>query len=149
MTDTVPPAVRSQMMRGIGAKHTAPEMRVRSFLHASGLRYRLHSSRLPGKPDIVLPKFRCVVFVHGCFWHRHPGCRFATTPATRPDFWRHKFEQNVERDARVQTSIEALGWRVLIIWECETKSVEALEKLRFQIVHGSAFLKRHDKVTHR
>ena len=128
MTDIVPPAVRSQMMRGIGAKHTAPEMRVRSFLHASGLRYRLHSSRLPGKPDIVLPKFRCVVFVHGCFWHRHPGCKRATTPASNTEYWGQKFARTVARDAKNQQELAALGWRVLFVWECELKDLDALQR---------------------
>ena len=129
MIDIVSPEVRSQMMRAIGAKNTAPEMRVRKFLHAAGLRYRLHVHNLPGKPDMVLPKFRCVIFVHGCFWHRHPRCALATTPATRPEFWNHKFEQNSARDIKVKALLEAEGWTVLVIWECETRSEDSLIKL--------------------
>lgn len=121
------------MMRAIGPGNTAPEMRVRRFLHSAGLRYRLHVSGLPGKPDIVLPKFRCVIFVHGCFWHRHPGCHLTTTPATRPEFWNQKFEKNVARDHKVQTLLEEAGWRVLTIWECETKSEKILHDLLFRI----------------
>ena len=137
MTDIVSPEVRSRMMRAIGPGNTAPEMRVRRFLHSAGLRYRLHVSGLPGKPDIVLPKFRCVIFVHGCFWHRHTGCHLATTPATRPEFWSQKFQKNVERDHKVQTFLETAGWRVLTIWECETKSDAALHDLLFHIRNTS------------
>ena len=129
MTDIVSPEVRSRMMRAIGPRNTQPEMRVRRFLHAAGLRYRLHVPGLPGKPDIVLPKYKCVIFVHGCFWHRHPGCRLATTPATRADFWSHKFEQNTARDAQVTKQLETNGWKVLVIWECETKCELSLNKL--------------------
>lgn len=108
-------------------------MRVRRFLHAAGLRYRLHVPGLPGRPDMVLPKFKCVIFVHGCFWHRHPGCHLATTPATRHEFWSQKFQQNVLRDERVRAELEKAGWRVFVIWECETKHVEILEALEQDI----------------
>ena len=129
MTDIVSPEVRSRMMRAIGPRNTQPEMRVRRFLHAAGLRYRLHVPGLPGKPDIVLPKYKCVIFVHGCFWHRHPGCRYATTPATRQEFWSQKFQQNVLRDERVRIELAQAGWRVFVIWECETKDIEIMEAL--------------------
>jgi len=107
-------------MRGILAKNTRPELVVRSIAHRLGLRFRLHRGDLPGKPDLVFPKYRTVVFVHGCFWHRH-DCGLAAVPKTRPDFWAKKFEGNVIRDARNKQLLEAQGWNVLEVWECETR----------------------------
>jgi len=121
MVDVVDKATRSRMMAGIGSKNTAPEMRLRRALHARGLRYRLHARALRGKPDIVFPQFRAALFVHGCFWHRHPGCPLATTPATRPDFWKAKFEGNVSRDDAAVRALRQAGWRVGIVWECEMR----------------------------
>lgn len=118
MTDTVPVAVRSRMMAGIRGRDTGPEMRLRRAMHARGFRYRLHRRDLPGSPDLVFPACRAVVFVHGCFWHRHRGCRYAATPATRPEFWQAKFDANVARDARNEEALIASGWRVAVIWEC-------------------------------
>jgi len=109
------------MMAGIGGKDTKPEMAIRRALHARGFRFRLHVSSLPGRPDIVLPRHRAVILVHGCFWHRHPGCRYATTPATRPEFWLEKFRQNVKRDQRTLSELSTLGWRVATIWECDIR----------------------------
>ncbi|MNF77630.1 DNA mismatch endonuclease Vsr [Pseudomonas sp. MM213] len=126
-------------MRAVKRAHTRPEVVVRQALHALGLRFRLHRRDLPGSPDIVLPKFRTVVFVHGCFWHRHPDCRYATTPKSRQEYWLPKFEANVERDARKEAQLRELGWRVLVMWECETKSLEALEarlRLEFDLPLG-------------
>lgn len=117
------------MMSGIRGANTKPERVVRSFLHGRGLRFRLHRKDLPGRPDIVLPKFRTVVFVHGCFWHRHPGCRLAYQPKSNREFWAGKFEQNVARDARRFTQLEAIGWRVLVIWECQVTDRPTLERL--------------------
>jgi DNA mismatch endonuclease (patch repair protein) len=116
--DVVDRATRSRMMSGIRGKNTKPELVVRSYLHRSGLRFRLHS-KLPGKPDLVLPRYRAAVFVHGCFWHRHEGCRFTTTPASNAKFWAKKFADNVRRDAKVTAQLEKLGWRVLVIWACQ------------------------------
>lgn len=130
---------RSDIMRAVKRAHTRPEVVVRQALHALGLRFRLHRRDLPGSPDIVLPKFRTVVFVHGCFWHRHPDCRYATTPKSRQEYWLPKFEANVERDARKEAQLRELGWRVLVMWECETKSLEALEarlRLEFDLPLG-------------
>lgn len=121
MTDIVSPAKRSQMMSGIRGKDTKPELLVRSHLHRKGLRYRLHT-KLPGKPDLVFPKHRTAVFVHGCFWHRHQGCKYATTPKSNAEFWQTKFVANVKRDALVQEQLTALGWRVLVVWGCQTSS---------------------------
>lgn len=121
MVDVVDAPTRSRMMAGIRGKDTKPELAVRKALHALGLRYRLHAKDLPGKPDIVFPKYKAAVFVHGCFWHRHEGCRFATTPATRPEFWSEKFAANVERDSRKQAELEAAGWRQRVVWECDVR----------------------------
>ncbi len=106
-------------MSGIRGRDTRPERAVRSFLHRAGLRFRLSRRGLPGRPDIVLPKYRSVVFVHGCFWHRHSGCRYTTNPATNPDFWQRKFQENVERDRRVEQKLSDLGWTVFVVWACE------------------------------
>lgn len=105
-------------MSGIRGQNTRPERVVRSHLHRAGLRFRLHRSDLPGRPDLVLPRWNTVIFVHGCFWHRHPGCRFATTPSTNRAFWRRKFESNIERDRRNASRLRRAGWRVLTVWEC-------------------------------
>ena len=122
LTDIVDRKTRSRMMAGIRGKDTKPELVLRRALHAHGFRYRLHAKALPGKPDIVFPKFKAVIFVHGCFWHRHQDCRYATTPATRPEFWAQKFEGNVKRDARNLADIRSAGWRTAVVWECVLKA---------------------------
>ncbi|MGE4307294.1 MAG: very short patch repair endonuclease [Novosphingobium sp.] len=121
MTDIVDQQTRSRMMSGIRGRNTRPELRLRSALHAAGLRYRIHRKDLPGSPDLVFPKFGAVVFVHGCFWHRHPGCPKATSPSTRPEFWADKFAKNIERDERSRQSLIDAGWRVATVWECSLK----------------------------
>lgn len=118
MADIVDRATRSRMMAAIRGRDTSPELIVRSWLHRAGLRYRLHDRSLPGSPDIVLPRWGAVVFVHGCFWHRHRGCRYATNPATRRTFWEAKFASNIERDERNRRALRSLGWRVRTVWEC-------------------------------
>lgn len=118
MTDIVDQATRSRMMSGIRGKDTRPELRLRRLLHTEGFRFRLHDKRLPGKPDIVLPKWKAAIQVHGCFWHRHEGCRFTTTPATRKEFWEEKFAGNVARDRRKLELLQDAGWRTAIVWEC-------------------------------
>lgn len=110
---------RSWNMSRIRSKDTIPEMHVRSALHRAGYRFRLHVKDLPGKPDIVLPKHKTVIFVHGCFWHRHKGCSRATTPSTNQEYWQQKFKRNVERDKREQAELKKLGWKVIVVWECE------------------------------
>ncbi len=111
---------RSWNMSRIKGKDTTPELRVRSTLHKLGYRFRLHRKDLPGKPDIVLPKYRTVIFVHGCYWHRHPGCKYAYTPKSRVEFWTKKFQENVERDRINDEALKIAGWKIWIIWECQT-----------------------------
>ncbi|MBR8311381.1 DNA mismatch endonuclease Vsr [Burkholderia cenocepacia] len=118
MTDVVDKQTRSRMMGNIRGTNTRPEIAVRRALHAAGLRYRLHIPNLPGKPDIVLRRHKLCIFVHGCFWHRHVGCKFTTTPGTRAEFWQEKFKQNVLRDRAAIESLQQQGWRVFILWEC-------------------------------
>ncbi|MFN8648095.1 MAG: DNA mismatch endonuclease Vsr [Gemmatimonadales bacterium] len=119
MTDIVDRKTRSRMMAGIRGTDTKPERLVRSWLHRQGLRFRLHKAGLPGRPDIVLARYKTAVFVHGCFWHRHPRCRYATTPASNARFWAAKFQQNMTRDRRNAVELRKLGWKVRIIWECQ------------------------------
>lgn len=124
--DPLDRAKRSALMSRIRGANTAPERRIRSALHRHGYRFRLHSATLPGRPDIVLPKFRTVIFVHGCFWHRHSHCKYATVPHTNCLFWRTKFRKNVSRDRRVQRALRAHGWTVIVVWECHVKSFNRL-----------------------
>jgi len=123
MVDSLTPAQRSERMSRIGSRDTKPEMLVRRFLHAAGFRYRLHGVDLPGRPDLVLPKYGVAIFVHGCFWHAH-HCQNGRVPDTRADFWREKFSTNKRRDARNSRALRALGWRVLHVWECGLSSPE-------------------------
>lgn len=126
MPDVFSTAKRSEVMSHIRGKDTKPERIVRTILHKLGYRFRLHDHRLPGKPDIVLKRYRTVVFVHGCFWHRHGGCRLAYTPKTRREFWLGKLESNVKRDARVKMQLQKLGWTVIVVWECDLDSPQKL-----------------------
>lgn len=127
MVDTLSPTRRSWNMSRIRSRDTGPEIRVRSALHALGFRFRFRSSKdLPGRPDIILPKHRTIIFVHGCFWHRHPACPLAYTPKTRTGFWQQKFAENMERDRKVEAQLEALGWTSIVIWECETEDRKGL-----------------------
>lgn len=131
MTDTLTREERSRRMALVRSVDTKPEMRVRRLVHAMGYRYSLHRRDLPGRPDLVFRAKRAVVFVHGCFWHRHAGCSLARLPKSRLDFWGPKLEGNRARDSRKITALETAGWRVLVIWECELKDTEALAvKLR-------------------
>lgn len=132
-TDIVSPEERSRMMGRIRGRNTRPEMIVRSLCHSLGLRYRLHRKDLPGSPDLVFPKYRLCLFVHGCFWHRHPGCKFSYTPKSRPEFWMPKLARNVARDQEKEAALRELGWRVEIVWECETKDLERLRERLFRL----------------
>lgn len=136
MVDRLTKDARSWNMSRIRARDTKPEITVRRLLHRLGYRFRLHRRDLPGHPDIVLPRHRAVIFVHGCFWHRHPGCRFAYTPKSRIEFWKRKFDQNEERDARAIEALEKDSWRVLVLWECETRDVIVLERIICDFLHG-------------
>ncbi|MGD0974866.1 MAG: DNA mismatch endonuclease Vsr [Candidatus Korobacteraceae bacterium] len=118
--DRISRAHRSWNMARITARNTRPELAVRSLLHRLGLRFRLHCADLPGRPDIVLPRWNTVVLVNGCFWHRHANCRFAYTPKSRVAFWSNKFAMNVQRDRKVREQLLQAGWRVITVWECET-----------------------------
>lgn len=129
MTDVVEHAIRSRMMAGIRSKNTKPEIVVRKALFAAGFRFRLHWSGLPGRPDIVLPGRRIAIFVHGCFWHMHEGCKNAKLPSSRAEFWREKLGRNVERDSECINALLGLGWRVLVVWECTTREKGAESKL--------------------
>jgi DNA mismatch endonuclease (patch repair protein) len=122
MTDHLTKKMRSWNMSRIRSRHTKPEVIVRSLLHRSGYRFKINDSKLPGCPDIVLPKYRTVIFVHGCFWHRHKNCPKTTSPSTNKEYWSKKFRNNVSRDKKVKKELENLKWRVIIIWECEVNN---------------------------
>lgn len=125
--DNLTPERRSWNMRRIRGRNTKPERIVRSLLHQAGYRFTVNGPKnqsLPGRPDLVLPRHRAVVFVHGCYWHRHKGCRYAYQPKSRVDFWTSKFEENIRRDRRNVKDLKALGWKVIVIWECQTRSEE-------------------------
>ena len=135
--DDLTPEKRSWNMSRIRGSNTKPELLVRSLLHRLGYRFRLHRRDLPGTPDIVLPKHRTVIFVHGCFWHRHPGCRYAYAPKSRVQFWKKKFAANVGRDARTRRTLEQAGWQVLVVWECELRDMAGLsDRLTSEIGSG-------------
>lgn len=124
--DRITKEKRSWNMSRIRGKDTKPELIVRSQIHAMGYRFRLHVKDLPGKPDILLPRYRTAIFIHGCFWHRHPGCKYAYTPKSRENFWAEKLRKNVERHEKISKELDRLSWRVLIIWECEVSELPAL-----------------------
>ena len=129
---------RSELMRRVRGKNTTPERAVRRVAHALGYRFRLHRRDLPGTPDLVFPRLRRAIFVHGCFWHRHEGCPRTTTPKTRAEYWREKFEQNMRRDRRNLAALRRLGWSVLVVWECQTfEQTELLARLSRFLDDGS------------
>lgn len=128
MTNHLSPEQRSWNMSRIRSKNTKPEIMVRSILHRMGYRFRLHRKDLPGKPDIVLPKYKTVIFVHGCFWHHHKGCRRGNIPKSNTDYWIPKIEKNKKRDRKHRAALRKLGWNVLTVWECEVNSIEKLSK---------------------
>lgn len=127
--DPLSPAERSQLMGRIRAKDTKPELVVRRMVHGMGYRYRLHSPKLPGKPDLVFPSKKKALFVHGCFWHAHEGCRRAFSPKARPGYWRAKLQGNRERDVRACEELARIGWSWLVVWECEIKEPLLPERL--------------------
>lgn len=140
MVDKFSKETRSYVMSRIRGKDTKPEMLVRSYLFSRGLRFRKNDRRYPGSPDVVLPKYNTVVFVHGCFWHHHEGCRYATMPKSNVEYWEKKLYGNVERDERNRKELEAMGWKVIIVWECQLKKDKCertLEELYAQIISES------------
>ena len=137
--DKVSPEKRSWTMAQVKGRDTGPERIVRSLLHRMGYRFRLQRADLPGKPDIALPKFKTALFVHGCFWHRHPSCKRATMPTSNTDYWDRKFARTVARDAQNQKELEALGWHVFIVWECELKDLAALQARLFDYFNPLRF----------
>ena len=137
MTDIFDRKKRSEIMSRVRGRDTEPEMIVRKIAHGLGFRFRLHRRDLPGSPDLVFPKHRAVIMVHGCFWHRHPGCKYASSPKTRVRFWEDKFEGNVVRDRRNEGALEELGWRVMVIWECETRDREAVAERIVGFLRGA------------
>lgn len=130
MADCLTKERRSWNMSRIRGKNTAPEKRVRSILHRLGHRFRIHDRQLPGHPDIVLPKYKTVLFIHGCFWHRHEGCKNSTTPSSNKDFWIKKLEANVVRDKVHRRRLQKLGWSIVVVWECATEDVDKLRQLQ-------------------
>lgn len=122
MAEKISPEVRSRMMAGIRSANTKPELLVRRYLHQAGFRFRLFPKDLPGRPDVVLAKWRTVLFVHGCFWHGHRGCRYFRIPKTRTEWWTAKIEANIARDARAEAQLREIGWRVGVVWECALRA---------------------------
>ncbi|WP_081055998.1 very short patch repair endonuclease [Burkholderia pseudomultivorans] len=136
MVDKLTAEHRSALMRSVRQRDTSPEMAVRRALHKLGYRFRLHRKDLPGTPDVVLPRYRLAIFVHGCFWHRHAGCKLATTPTSNIEYWLPKFEANVARDARKAKELRELGWRVETVWQCETASPSELSRQLQTLIEG-------------
>lgn len=154
MTDVVDAATRSRMMAGIQGKNTSPELLIRKALHARGFRFRIHAKHLPGKPDLVLPKYNAAIFVHGCFWHGH-DCRFFKVPQTRPEFWLEKIGKNRARDLVQIAALQDLGWRVLVVWECAVRSMKKqktmllIDLIGEWLVNGSEYLQLNEEMADR
>lgn len=143
--DILAPERRSHLMSRIRGKDTGPEMAVRRQAHALGFRFRLHRRDLPGSPDLVFASARKAIFVHGCYWHRHEGCRYAYSPKSNTAFWQSKFDANVSRDQRVSKALEELGWEVLVIWECETSDMEVLRTRLIEFLKDDKGRKGHGR----
>lgn len=126
MADIVSSSKRAEMMSSVKQRHTKPEIAVRKILHSLGFRFRLHRKDLPGSPDIVLPKFRTVIFVHGCFWHQHKNCSKSRRPSSNQDYWNTKLDENISRDERKEKELSKLGWRIITIWQCEIRDLKTL-----------------------
>lgn len=137
MPDVFPADTRSRIMSKVRGKDTAPEKAVRSMLHRAGFRFRLHRRDLPGKPDIVLPKYKTVIFVHGCFWHQHTGCPAARRPSSNTDYWDKKLDANVNRDIENKRRLRGLGWQVMVVWECQIKSHAKLKDRLASALHSA------------
>jgi DNA mismatch endonuclease, patch repair protein len=141
MADILSKTQRSKLMSTVRSRDTKPEWILRCGLHRIGFRYRLQNSHLPGSPDLIFPKYQSVVFVHGCYWHRHEGCKDATMPKTNVDFWKKKFSENLERDRRIVHELKTSDWRVLVVWECELnqKTIETIHRVANWLVQGKEF----------
>ncbi len=141
MTDNLTKKQRAKVMSKVRSRDTKPEWIIRCGLHRLGFRYRLKNSQMPGSPDLVFPKFHAAVFVHGCYWHRHPGCKDASTPKSNTDFWEIKFVENVERDSRNMRELGNLGWRILVVWECEliNQTVETIHRVARWLKQSDVF----------
>jgi DNA mismatch endonuclease, patch repair protein len=146
--DSVTPAQRSRIMSHIRSKNTTPEIMLRKFLFKKGFRYRVHTKSLPGKPDIVLPKYKTVIFVNGCFWHQHDGCKSSKIPKSKQDYWEAKLAHNRERDALNIANLTSLGWRVLTVWECELskKNCSRFEEIASILVEEEFITRKTTKV---
>ena len=136
MADTVSQAKRTEIMSSVKQRHTKPEIIVRKILHRHGFRFRLHNKKLPGTPDIVLPKRKAVIFVHGCFWHQHEGCRKSRRPTSNVEFWNEKLDRNIARDNRKEFELEKSGWKVLTVWDCEIKNEDSLIEKLENLLHA-------------
>ncbi|MEO6456259.1 MAG: DNA mismatch endonuclease Vsr [Ginsengibacter sp.] len=130
MADVHTKEIRSKNMAAIKSRNTKPEMLVRRFLHANGFRYKLHDKSLPGRPDIVLPKYKTVIFVHGCFWHGHDGCRYYVVPKTRTEWWLNKINGNIANDTKAIKALKKEGWKIINLWECDLKSLKITKTLQ-------------------
>lgn len=141
MADILTKKQRSKVMSKVRSGDTKPEWILRCGLHRLGFRYRLRNSRLPGRPDLAFPKFQAAVFVHGCYWHRHPGCKDASVPKSNMEFWDRKFAENVERDRRTKRELEKRGWRVMVVWECELvrRTVETVQRVAYWLKQESGW----------
>lgn len=143
--DVYGPETRSRVMRSVGSKDTKPEMQVRRLLHAHGFRFRLHREDLPGKPDIVFPGRRKIIFVHGCFWHQHPSCPHAARPSSNSDYWRRKLDRNVQRDAETQVKLAGMGWTTFVVWECQVRDqAELLRRAADFLGSAAAAVSSHE-----
>lgn len=145
MSDVHSKKVRSYNMSQIKGKNTKPEMLVRKFLHANGFRYKLHDKKLPGKPDIVLPKYKTIIEVQGCFWHGHENCKYFILPKSNTEFWKNKIHETLERDKRNHSELIKLGWNVIIIWECQLKSNNVLKTLNSELLENIKSVKSSDE----
>jgi len=146
MTDTLSPEERSKRMSRIRSKDTNPEMKLRRLVHGMGFRYRLHAPNLPGKPDLVFPGRRAVIFMHGCFWHRHEDCALARLPKSRLDFWKQKLETNKQRDQRNREQLVEQGWRVLVVWECQLNDTIKVSKIVREFLNDNIG-RNHDEIS--
>jgi DNA mismatch endonuclease (patch repair protein) len=145
VADNITPQIRSSIMSRVKGRNTKPERTVRKLLHAMGYRFRLHRKDLPGKPDIVLPKYQSVIFVHGCFWHGHEGCKRAARPTSNIEFWNSKLDSNIKRDAEAQKNLKEQGWKYLVIWQCEMRNLTTLQARLKQFLVNISYEQKTNK----